>query len=447
MSTASIHLQGPVHDVLGVGFGPSNLALAVAVEEHNRRCAEQEQLTAGFVERQPRFGWHRGMLIEGTTMQVSFLKDLVTMRDPASDFSFLSYLHGKDRLVDFINHKTMFPTRVEYHDYLEWAAGRLEHLVQYDAEVIDVRPVQQGELFEVLVRHGSGQVTARRARNVVVAVGLEANLPPGAERGDRVWHNLELLHRIGELEGADPKRFTIVGAGQSAAEVTDYLHRTFTGAEVCSVFGRYGHTPADDSPFANRIFDPEAVDHFYSSPTGVKQLLMDYHRNTNYSVVDLELIEQLYARVYQEKVQGKERLRMLNASRVVDVEEGADGVAVTVEFMPTGERMVLDSDVLVYATGCLPGDPGRALGRTWDECLRDAEGQVQVDRDYRVRTSDEVRGGIYLQGGTEHTHGITSSLLSNGAVRAGDIRDSILRHRNAPRSAPRRDYALSGDPC
>ena len=442
MSAAPTHLEGPVQDVLGIGFGPSNLALAVAIEEHNRRAGAAERLTAGFVERQPRFGWHRGMLIEGTTMQVSFLKDLVTLRDPASDFSFLSYLHAKDRLVDFVNHKTMFPTRVEYHDYLEWAAGRVEHLVQYDSEVVEVRPVEDGELFEVLVRDGSGELTARRARNVVVAVGLEASLPEGAELGPRVWHNLELLHRIPELEGTEPKRLTVVGAGQSAAEVTDYLHRTFTGAEVCSVFTRYGHSPADDSPFANRIFDPDAVDDFYTSPAEVKRMLMDYHRNTNYSVVDLDLIEELYARVYQEKVHGKQRLRMMNATRVVDVAARRDGVEVAVQHLPTGERAVLDSDLLVYATGCRPGDPGRVLGETFDECLRDDDGQVQVDRDYRVRTSSAVRGGIYFQGGTEHTHGITSSLLSNGAVRAGDIRDSILRARSAPAAA--RDYALSG---
>nr|WP_238356691.1 SidA/IucD/PvdA family monooxygenase [Kribbella italica] len=61
------------------------------------------------MERQRGFGWHRGMLIEDATMQVSFLKDLVTLRNPASEFTFLTYLHSKGRLVDFINHKTLFP--------------------------------------------------------------------------------------------------------------------------------------------------------------------------------------------------------------------------------------------------------------------------------------------------------------------------------------------------
>ena len=423
--------QEKVHDVLGIGFGPSNLALAIALEEHNR--TGDDPLEAVFFERQESFGWHRGMLIEGTTMQVSYLKDLVTMRNPASDFSFLAYLHDRDRLADFINHKTMFPTRVEYHDYLEWAAARVAGLVRYDSEVIEVRPA--GEHFEVVVRHG-GEVAVHRTRNVVVAVGLEASVPEGAELGERVWHNLDLMHNVGSLT-EEPKRCVVVGAGQSAAEATEYLHRTFPAAEVCAVFGRYGYSPADDSPFANRIFDPQAVEDFYTAPEQVKRMLMDYHRNTNYSVVDLDLIEELYARAYQEKVRGAQRLRMFNASRVVDTATGPDGVSVTVEFLPTGERTVLESDVLVYATGCRPRDPLQLLGDLGRHCARDEQGRLQVERDYRLSTDDTVRGGIYMQGGTEHTHGISSSLLSNGAVRAGEIRDSVLARR------PARAFALS----
>ena len=38
-------------------------------------------------------------------------------------------------------------------------------------------------------------------------------------------------------------RFIVVGAGQSAAEVTDYLHTTFPDAEVHGVFAKYGLQP------------------------------------------------------------------------------------------------------------------------------------------------------------------------------------------------------------
>ncbi|AHH98841.1 L-ornithine N5-oxygenase [Kutzneria viridogrisea] len=52
-----------------------------------------------------------------------------------------------------------------------------------------------------------------------------------------------------------------------------------------------------------------------------------------------------------------------------------------------------------------------------------------MQRDYRVVTVPEMRCGIYLQGGTEHTHGLTSSLLSNIVIRTGEITDSIITRR------------------
>ncbi|MDX3660910.1 SidA/IucD/PvdA family monooxygenase [Streptomyces sp. ID05-26A] len=398
----------PVLDLAGIGFGPSNLALAIAVEEHDL------PVRARFFERQPRFGWHRGMLLEDATMQVSFLKDLVTLRNPTSGFSFLCYLRDRGRLIDFVNHKNLFPLRKEFHDYFEWAAERVGHHVSYGTEVSEVRAVDEGFEFTA----GEQRV---RTRNLVLATGLEATLPDGIETSDRVWHNKDLLARVDTLK--DPRQVVVVGAGQSAAEAVAFFHDRFPQAEVHGVFARYGYSPADDSSFANRIFDPAAVDDFYSAPEEVKRRLMGYHANTNYGVVDGDLIEKLYRRVYGEKVVGRQRLLLHNTSRLVDVT--ADGKCV-VESLADGGRLPIDADVIVYATGYRPANPVRLLGDLARHCERDESGRLKVTRDYRVVTGDGLRGGIYLQGGTEHTHGITSSLLSNTAVRVGEILDSVL---------------------
>ncbi|GCB44404.1 lysine N(6)-hydroxylase/L-ornithine N(5)-oxygenase family protein [Streptomyces sp. NL15-2K] len=418
----------PVLDLIGIGFGPSNVAMAIALSEHNASVGRQEAVTAHFFEQQPRFGWHRGMLIDDATMQVSFLKDLVTLRNPASEFSFLCYLKSKGRLIDFINHKNLFPLRVEFHDYFEWAAAKVGDMVSYGHEVVGVAPVVRDgavEYLEVTVRSGEGLVV-HRARNLVIGTGLRPLMPEGVERGDRVWHNSELLAKVEGLEGNSPSRFIVVGAGQSAAENVAYLHRRFPQAEVCAVFSRYGYSPADDSSFANRIFDPEAVDEYFAAPENVKRRLMDYHGNTNYSVVDIDLIDDLYRQMYQEKVLGTERLRFLNVSRLVDVKETQALVRATVKSLVTGEETALDADVVVFATGYSPVEPLGLLGEVADRCLRDDEGRVRVERDYRIATDPGLRCGIYLQGGTEHTHGITSSLLSNTAIRVGEILDSLL---------------------
>ncbi|GAA0452887.1 lysine N(6)-hydroxylase/L-ornithine N(5)-oxygenase family protein [Streptomyces sp. NPDC046215] len=426
----------PVHDLIGIGFGPSNVAMAIALSEHNAGVDRQHAVTAHFLERQPSFGWHRGMLIDDATMQVSFLKDLVTLRNPTSEFSFLCYLQSKGRLVDFINQKNLFPLRIEFHDYFEWAAAKVDDLVSYGHEVIAVRPVVRDgvvEYLDVVSRTGpDAEPVVHRARNLVVGTGLQPHLPDGTELTDRIWHNRDLLAKVEGLDGAEPSRFVVVGAGQSAAETVAFLHRRFPAAEVCAVFARYGYSPADDSSFANRIFDPEAVDAYFTAPAEIKRKLMGYHGNTNYAVVDIELIDDLYRRSYQEKVLGTERLRLLNVSRLTDVIETPDKVRTTVESLVTGEKTPLDTDVVVYATGYRPADALGLLGDVEEYCLRDGEGRPAVERDYRLATKPELRCGLYVQGGgTEHTHGITSTLLSNTAIRVGEILGSILGHRPA----------------
>lgn len=415
-------------DLLGVGFGPSNLALAVAAREL-AATRPGDPLAVRFAERQPAFGWHRGMLLDDATMQVSFLKDLVTLRNPTSPFSFLAYLHDRGRLVDFVNHKSLFPLRIEFHDYLEWAAAKVADQVDWGTEVLGVEPVRRGGAIEQLdvTLATAGRERTVHTRNLVIGTGLRPRLPAGMRTSARVWHNCELLARIDEV--TDPARVVVVGAGQSAAEVTAFLHQRFPAAEVCAVFSRYGYSPADDSPFANRIFDPAAVDDFFGSPADVKQMLIGYHGNTNYSVVDAELIEDLYRRAYQEQVTGRRRLRLLNVSRLLDLTGTGTGARAVIESLATGEKTVLDTDLVVFATGYHQLDPYPLLGEVAPLCRREADGRPQVARDYRLRTAPELRCGIYLQGGTEHSHGLSSSLLSNAAVRAGEILASVLADR------------------
>ena len=89
------------HDVelLAVGAGPANLALAVALEEIAPHLARESLV----IERNHEVSWQRGMLLPDALSQVSFLKDLVTLRNPRSRFSFLNYLHAVGRLDQFVN--------------------------------------------------------------------------------------------------------------------------------------------------------------------------------------------------------------------------------------------------------------------------------------------------------------------------------------------------------
>jgi L-ornithine N5-monooxygenase len=420
-----------VYDVVGVGFGPSNLALAVALREHNSAASPSARLTYRFLERQPEFGWHRGMLIEDATMQVSFLKDLATARNPVSGFSFVAYLHDRGRLADFINLQSFFPSRVEFHDYLEWAAARFGADVEYGQEVVDVRVVDHdgaGDLVEVLTRPTAGVAENRwLARNIVFATGRPPLLPDGVSPGPRVWHSSALLRHLEEVPEASPATFAVLGAGQSAAEVVAHLHQRLPRAEIHSIFSRFGFSPADDTPFANRVFDADTVRTFYESPAGVRGSIVDYHRNTNYSAVDVDLIRELYRRHYHELVTGRSRLHFHNVSRLGGARSGERWVDVEVESLATGRTASIRADFLICATGYEPADPVRSFASLSELCKRDSKNRVRLGLDHRVVTTASVTSGIYVVGASEHLHGLSSTLLSNVANRAGDIVSAILQ--------------------
>ncbi|MEV7727309.1 lysine N(6)-hydroxylase/L-ornithine N(5)-oxygenase family protein [Streptomyces sp. NPDC087917] len=425
-----------IYDVIGIGFGPSNMSLAIALEEHGAG-ASQHPVTSHFFERQPTFGWHRNMLLPTTTMQISFLKDLATFRNPTSRFSFISFLHASNRLVQFVNNQDFYPTRQEFHQYLEWAAAGLDERVSYGAEVVSIRPVAEDgsgtpDLLEIEVRDiADGTTTVVTARNVAISTGLVPRLPEGVTSDERIWHSSEFLARFNAHDPAGLKNVAVVGAGQSAAEITRYLYDSLPHAQVSSVIPSYGYSVADDTPFANQIFDPAAVDEYYFGTERAQDAFWRYHRNTNYSVVDADVIRSLYQRSYDEQVQGSRRLHFRNLTRVEHVERVEGGTRMLLRSLLDDSTELRDFDAVVFATGYDGVDPARLLGDFDRHFQRDAAGRHRVERDYRLVTAAGLTAGVYVQGGTEHTHGLSSALLSNIAVRSGEIADSIVLGRTA----------------
>ncbi|WP_084350965.1 lysine N(6)-hydroxylase/L-ornithine N(5)-oxygenase family protein [Millisia brevis] len=411
-------------NILGIGFGPANLSLAIAIEEWNAALAPAERVRARFVEQQSRFGWHDGMLLPGATMQVSFLKDLVSLRAPTSSFTFLNYLHERGRLIDFVNLKTFFPMRREFHDYLSWAAARIGLPVDYGVTATRIGCEDGKFVADMSDPHGA--MTRIVADSVVLGTGIRPVLPEGVVAGRRVFHNHRLLGNLDQLPADSRNRFLVVGAGQSAAEVAAYLHETYPNAEVHGSIRRYGYIPSDNTPYANRIFDPQAVDEYYAAPTDIKKRLLLFHSSTNYSAVDADLIEELYRREYEESLSGSRRLFVHRMTEVADVREESDGVAVVLRSLGDGGTTSLTVDAVVFSTGFRAADPRDLLGMDFDLTGAYEDDNPIVARDYSLRLPG-LEGRFFLNGGVEHSHGLSSSLLSNLSVRASEILSAAVR--------------------
>lgn len=419
-----------IHDLIGVGFGPSNIALAIALDEKRHHGQFVDAL---FIEKQQGFVWHKNMLLDNAHMQISFIKDLATLRNPASRFTFLNYLHEKQRLQDFVNLKTFFPSRHEFNDYLGWAAAQFDDRCAYGEAVFEVVPEMRGtevQLLRIRSRDSEGAVRERLARNLVVSVGGVPNIPARFQpfRDDtRVFHSSSYLEAIARHPNA--KRIAIVGAGQSAAELFMDLQGHPNKPSVDLIMRARSIKPSDDSPFVNEIFNADFTDFVFNRSQPERAELLEEFWHTNYAAPDLELIQQIFNVFYRQRVAGVARHSFLRRHEVSAVRAAEDGIHLSLHDMNTDERSSQGYDVVILATGY-----GRDSHKTLLEPLASYLGDFTVDRQYRLQGTPELKPGIFLQGACEMSHGLSDTLLSVTAIRSDEIGEALLNAN--PRPAP-----------
>ncbi len=422
------------YDILGIGFGPSNLALAVAMSSTGYTGA------AGFIEGKSGFSWHGDMMLPGAKMQVMFLKDLITQKDPTSSFTFINYLHEQERLNSFINLRALYPSRRDYQAYFSWAADKFNGQVQYACCASRIEPVENAQgavdCFEVHCDDlQNGERTIKRARNIVMATGGSPVLPCGISQQDlsaRLFHGAQYLSRLEMLKATEKNpafRALIVGGGQSAAEIFQHMLQTFPHARVDLAIRNHSLMPANSSAFSNEVFDPVSVDAFYQSSSTAKERTLRQLRHTNYAAVDEALIQALYEQLYEEKLAGRSRARMLNHRSLIHVRNEDDAVHVTLREDCTQDTTTDRYDVVILATGYDHQNAHHLLSGVDHLLRRHPDGSLQVGRDYAVETLPGVSARLFVQGPTEHSHGLTSSLISILPFRARDILDAAS---NAP---------------
>lgn len=192
----------------------------------------------------------------------------------------------------------------------------------------------------------------------------------------------------------------------------------------------------------NEVFNPERVEKFYNLTPEERQRSLTADRATNYSVVRLELIEQIYNDLYLQRVQNPNEKqwqhRILPASKITRVEHhGAENrmrihVNSSKENDPSFQgKESLEVDALMVATGYQRD--------AHEDILRNVSHLRPVSkwtpgRDYRVELDPRkvsAQAGIWLQGCNEKTHGLSDSLLSVLATRGGEMVQSIFGNQLA----------------
>ncbi|WP_324618021.1 SidA/IucD/PvdA family monooxygenase [Streptomyces dysideae] len=411
--------------MLALGAGPANLALAVAMEE---LAAEELAADTFIAEAHENVVWQRGMLLPWTQSQVSFVKDLVTLRNPRSKFSFINFLHSVGRLDEFVNLGTFTPYRQEISNYLQWVADSMSRVrIGYGKRALSVAPIwnADGQVDGWLTRFADDTETL--SRHLVVGTGRDPLVPEqfAGLPADRVIHSSQYVEHIADVDASAVRRIAVIGGAQSAAELLWAAHQEFPSAETTMVMRSIGLKNYESSKFTNEIFYPSFIDEFHAAaPEARDQLLREMHLS-NYGGLAPGMLETLYRQRYLERLSGEERLRVITMTDVVGTRVEDDEVVLSLVDRRTGRADELRCDLVLLGTGFRGTMP--ALVRDLAAELGIAE--ITVDRGYRLQLPATDGASCYLQGVNEATHGIADSLLSVLASRSGDIVKGLLTGR------------------
>jgi L-ornithine N5-oxygenase len=170
----------------------------------------------------------------------------------------------------------------------------------------------------------------------------------------------------------------------------------------------------------NEIFNPEFTDFFYSRDEEQREALVSNFRNTNYAVIDPDLLDKLYRSLYQQRVTGEEGLTLHPRNEVVAAVKTSDGIELDVVDKFDSRAWRRKYDVVILATGYDRSAPHAFL----DPIRRYVEGNA-LDRNYRLVMSPAFQPQIHLQGYSETSHGLSDTLISVLPIRAQEIADSL----------------------
>lgn len=378
------------------------------------------KITNLFVDKNERFEWHDGQQIPDTTIQVSMVKDLVSLAQPTSEYSFLSYLHESGRLYHYLNAQFDAVPRQEYRNYMEWACRKNENIT-FGQEVLSV---EYSDVFHVRLREAT--VTAD---NIVIGVGTRPRVPAQASPhlGDRQFHVCDFMGKAHNLGGL---RVGVVGGGQSGAEAflnlisRDGVHMP---RQVAWVSRRPNYFPLDDSPFTNEYYTPSYSDYFASLDAVTRKAFNARNILTSDGISEATL-RLIYQKIYtQHFINGNTGLVALypnhQVTQVTPVADGACALTLANNERPDSVDGV-ELDVVIWATGFAPApmdflDPIKArLEREGDE--------FKIDSSFAVRWDGPEGHDIFVQNAARGQRGLADPNLSLNAWRAQRILDRLL---------------------
>lgn len=435
-------MDTPHVDIAGVGIGPFNLGLAALLSRH-------PGVTSIFLDRKAEFRWHEGLLLPGTTLQVPFLADLVTMADPTHPLSYLNYLHQQDRLYPFYYYENFQVPRREYDHYCRWASQQLPDC-HFGEDICEVSYDASVDRFLIESQSVSGFKRHYYSRDLAIGIGTVPLLPKWAQVKSTapVMHSAEFGKRQAQL--AQCQRVTVIGSGQSAAECVLALFNELTperiaaGASIRWVTRSPGFHPMEYSKLGQECFTPSYMEYFHSIPRERRRDIVA-GQGLLYKGISFSTIADIYDLIYERSIGGSDPgLTLLSNCEVQAVEDIDGTLRIAYRHRELDQVSTFEADAIVAATG---------YGHVWPQWFERLKGSVLetdeygdciVEEDFTARRCDAGAGRIFVQNAEIFQHGVGSPDLGISAIRNATIANQLLGqpHYRLPKRSSFQRYGM-----
>ncbi|WP_223670274.1 lysine N(6)-hydroxylase/L-ornithine N(5)-oxygenase family protein [Kangiella shandongensis] len=400
-------------DLVGVGIGPFNLSIAAL-------CHDIPNLDVAFYDKKSSFCWHPGMLLPNTYLQTSFLKDLVTAVNPQSPFSFLAYLVSKKRFYAFLNNERPAISRQEYNDYLQWVSAKIDYLnFNQGIESIEFND----DAFDIHFDNGEPAV---RSRKLCLGTGKRPHIPAALEaihHPQQCFHAIEFATQKRDFSG---KRVTVIGGGQSGAEIFLHLLSGHDGqpAEINWVSRRSNFLPMDETCFTNEWFSPNYIDSFFPLPSNTKHSIVDEQKLASDGISESTL-KTIYEMLYEKRVAGEEQNYRLRPNRDLIASNYSGDYTLQAKNKFDGSMEQYHSDIIILATGFENAVP-KYLEPLKDRLEISDDQQFILNRDYSIQWDGPQENKLYAVNAGRYSHGISEPQMSLMCWRSATIVNDLV---------------------
>lgn len=416
-------MKNNIVDFIAIGVGPFNLGLACLSEPI-------EGLNGVFLDKKEKFDWHPGMLLEDTTLQVPFMADLVTLADPTSPFSFLNYIKEQGRIYSFYIRENFLLLRNEYNHYCQWVISKLSN-IYFNTEVTNVDYDQKEGIYVVTsVCAKTQEIKIYKAKKLVLGTGTQPYIPACCKKlKDTAVHSSQYLPNKEQLQ--NKKRITVLGSGQSAAEIfSDLLQEIDTkGYELNWITRSPRFFPLEYAKLTLEMTSPEYVDYFFNLPASKRDALIKNQKHL-YKGINQDLIGSIHDTLYAKRVVSKEPLKvsLRTNSELKTTKVSDEGIKLELHQVEQDKYFEHETDGLVLATGYEYQLPGFIEGIS-NRILWDYQDRFDVQRNYSI---DKNHNEIFVQNVELHTHGFVTPDLGMAAYKNSYIIKEITGVEHYP---------------